>query len=103
MFSIWNDRNICLSWNETIEWTKLLGLDLVPILYNGIWDENKIKQCFTGKSKFGQEQEGYVVRLLDGFYYEEFDKSVAKFVRENHVQTNNHWMQEKIIMNKVTQ
>lgn len=99
VFSIWNEKNICLSWDETIEWTKLLGLNLVPVLYEGIWNENEIKKCFTGKSKFGLEQEGYVVRLANEFYYDDFSKSVAKFVRENHVQTNKHWMQEKMIIN----
>jgi hypothetical protein len=101
VFSIWNEKNICLSWDETVEWAKLLGLDLVPVLYDGIWDENKVKQCFTGKSKFGLEQEGYVVRLADKFYYSDFSKSVSKFVRENHVQTDKHWMQGKIEINKL--
>ena len=37
------------------------------------------------------KDEGYVVRLSDGFKYRDFRKSVAKFVREGHVQTTKHW------------
>jgi hypothetical protein len=101
VYSIWNEHNFCLPWEQTKEWAELLGLSLVPVLYNGIWDEDKIKQCFSGKSKFGQEQEGYVVRYYNDFSFDNFSINVAKFVRENHVQTNNHWMQEKMIVNKL--
>jgi len=101
VFSIWDNMNICLSWDETIKWIKYLGLNIVPILYDGIWDEKKIKECFLGKSKFGQEQEGYVVRLADSFHYDGFSKRVAKFVRKNHVQTDDHWMQKELVVNKL--
>jgi hypothetical protein len=101
MFSIWNHENRCLSWDETIEWASLLGLETTPILYRGIWDEGKIKACFTGISAFGGEQEGYVVRLADSFDYVDFKHSAAKFVRKNHVQTDKHWLNKEIEPNKL--
>jgi len=101
-FSVWLENNYCMSWDETVVYLRdKLGIKIVPILYDGIWDINKIKNCWSGISKCGSEQEGYVVRLADGFYYNEFDKSVAKFVRKNHVKTNKHWMQETMIVNKL--
>ena len=42
IFSIWID-NICLSWDETIEYAEILGLEIVQVIYDGIYDENKIK------------------------------------------------------------
>lgn len=39
LFSIWDDRNQCLSWDETILWGTLLGLQIVPVLYRGPWDQ----------------------------------------------------------------
>lgn len=45
--------------------------------------------------------EGYAIRLDEGFYLNEFNKSVAKFVRKNHVQTDNHWMEQEIVKNKL--
>lgn len=98
-FSIWNEANICLSWEDTLEWAKLLDIKTVPVLYQGIWDEKLIKECWTGKSVFGDEQEGYVVRLVDSFHYDDFSTSLVKYVRKNHVQTNEHWLNSPIIPN----
>ncbi len=96
MFSIWNDKNECLSWDETIEWAILLEIKLVPILYRGIYNENTIKHCYLNNT------EGYVIRLTDKFNYSQFKLSVAKFVRKNHVTTSNHWKFEKIERNKLS-
>jgi hypothetical protein len=101
IYSIWTDKNLCLSWDETKEWAALLGLETVPVLYEGIWDEAAVKACWTGVSKFGPQQEGYVVRLRDGFAYDDFGQSVAKFVRQNHVQTTSHWMEEEVFPNLI--
>jgi hypothetical protein len=97
-FSIW-EGNYCLPWDQTLEWLELLRLEAVPVLYKGIWDEDKVKACMVGESRYKGLQEGYVVRLTRGFFYEDFSRCVAKFVRHNHVQTSQHWMYEKIRVN----
>lgn len=102
MFSLWQDDH-CASWDVTTNTAKGCNISLVPVLYYGIWDENKIKSLFTGVSKFDGEQEGYVVRLADEFLYQNFDKCVAKFVRKNHVTTDEHWKQQAIIQNRLRQ
>ncbi len=99
VFSIWNEKNKCLSWDETVEWAGLLGLETVPVLYRGIWNEETIKDCYSRISVFGGEQEGYVVRTTVGFPYEDFGTSVAKFVRKNHVQTDQHWLSKPVVPN----
>ena len=48
-----------------------------------------------------EKQEGYVVRLHDEFKFVDFNKSVCKFVRKGHVQTDEHWMHREIIPNKL--
>jgi hypothetical protein len=90
-FSIWNKDNECLSWDETVEWFALLDMKTVPVLYDGIWDEAKIKSLHSESDSANHE--GYVVRLADVFSYKNFKESVAKFVRANHVATSEHWMQ----------
>jgi len=97
VFSIWNDDNICLSYDDTVEWCELLGLIHVPILYRGIFNEEFLRNYEIDTKKV----EGYVIRLADSFKYEDFSMSVAKWVRENHVTTNSHWMYDKIIKNKL--
>ena len=89
-FSIWNERNECLSWDDTIDWFKLLGITHVPILYDGVWDEKKIKTLFDNNN--WETQEGYVCRIAGKFPYGDFKKVVAKFVRGGHIQTTKHWM-----------
>ncbi len=100
MFSVWHEGE-CFSWVETEDWADLLALKLVPVLYEGIWDEKEIKKCWTGVSKCGPEQEGYVVRLADRFTIDQFEMSVAKFVRPEHIQTDEHWMKSEIVPNKL--
>lgn len=88
-FSIWNERNVCLSWKDTKEYFELLGITPVPVLYIGPWNEKTLHRIEEGLD-FSKD-EGYVVRTYDSFKYGEFKSSVAKFVRPGHVQTTKHW------------
>lgn len=98
-FSIWNE-NLCLSWEETEIFFEDLGICSVPVLYKGIWNENLIRNLSNNLDL--EEKEGYVVRLADEFLYEKFDHYVAKFVRSNHVQTDDHWRKNVIVPNRLT-
>lgn len=89
-FSIWNEQNICLSWDETVEWFALLDIPMVPVLYDGIWDETKIRALYNEKTDRDMH-EGYVIRIADAFEYRHFRQSVAKYVRANHVTSQQHW------------
>jgi hypothetical protein len=89
-FSIWNEKNICLSWDETLEWFQLLGIVPVPVLYRGIFNETKIKQLWNPCKH--SSSEGYVVRLSKQLDYGTFRFAVGKFVRKDHIQTVKHWM-----------
>lgn len=90
-FSMWdNINNVCLSWEQTLEWFSLLGVESVPVLYDGIFDEQIIRSLWNESMK--QQVEGYVVRSVESFHYNDFKNNVAKFVRRDHVQTDQHWM-----------
>lgn len=88
-FSVWNERNICLSWDDTLVYFDLLGISSVPVIYDGVWDEAKIRSL--EKSLSWEHDEGYVVRLAESFTYSQFKNSIAKYVRRGHVQTTKHW------------
>jgi hypothetical protein len=90
-FSIWNENNHCLSWDDTLEWFDLLDIKSVPILYDGIFDEAAIKSLYDEVKDY-ETREGYVLRLAEDFSYSDFRKSVGKFVRKDHVRTTKHWM-----------
>lgn len=89
-FSIWNEKNECLSWDESVEWFKLLGIPHVEVLYRGPYDEKIIKGLYDDSKR--DSMEGYVIRNAESFHYKDFAKNMAKFVRAGHVQTANHWM-----------
>jgi len=102
MFSIWDARNECLAWDETVLWAELLGLHVVPVLYRGPWDKAAVHLLDdSSESRFGGEREGYVVRLAEGFHYRAFRRSVAKYVRKNHVTTDDHWAHRSVVANKL--
>ncbi|MCB1118086.1 MAG: RNA ligase family protein [Chlamydiia bacterium] len=97
LFSVWNEKNICLSWDETLEWAQLLGIPTPRTLFEGVWNEQLIRNL-----NFNTEEiEGYIVRIRDAFSYCDFHKSVAKWVRKGHVQSNKHWMELEIVPNKL--
>ena len=92
-FSVWDGQNKCLDWDDTVVWFDLLGITSVPVLYDGIYDEKLIKGLYN--STYYYQKEGYVIRLADSFMYDDFNKSVVKFVRRHHVQTEEHWMHNR--------
>ena len=88
-FSIWNERNECLSWDDTLQYFDLLGITPVPVIYDGVYNEDEILQL--GRSLKWDTDEGFVIRLADSFTYGQFKDSVVKWVRKGHVQTTKHW------------
>ena len=99
VFSIWDENNNALSWDETIEWCDLLGLITVPVLYRGKYDKELIHSLFTPTKENGDQMEGYVIRVTRAFHLSEFSACLAKFVRKNHVQTSKHWRYQAIKKN----
>ena len=101
LFSIWNQDNYCLSWSETQEWSEILGLHLPKVMYQGLWDRTKIKQISMDLDL--DRCEGFVVRNMESFHYDNFAENVAKWVRPCHVQTDQHWMQQTVVPNQLQQ
>ena len=102
MFSIWDDRNMCLSWEETEEWAELLDLTLVPVFYKGIYDPDFIEELNKKMESNPGTIEGYVIRLSREYHYSEFRSVCGKYVRKDHVQNNHgHWTTQKIIKNEL--
>jgi hypothetical protein len=102
MFSIWDERNMCLSWSQTEEWAELLGFTLVPVFYKGIWDMSVIEALNKRMETNLNTIEGYVVRLSREYHYSEFKNICGKYVRKGHVDNNHgHWAQQKITKNEL--
>lgn len=90
VFSIWNnDTNVCITWEKTVELCKEWNLKTVPVLYDGIFDYNKIKEIYQNLDF--EKQEGIVCRRKGLIFMDEFQTRVAKAVRPAHVATDEHW------------
>ncbi len=102
VFAIYDDRNVCLGWDETVEYAALLELPTVPLLCGGVYEEERIRACFTGRSTFRDSvQEGYVLRLAGAIPWSQHRRSFGKFVRGGHVQTTHGWMYSRITPNEL--
>lgn len=113
VFSIWNEKNECLSWDDTVEWCSLLDLDLVPVVDRSVGDnciqnrhEGIMKALaldITDEPKPDPEHEGYVIRSRDSFPLRDFRKKVGKWVRKNHVpEHGRHWKHGKLETNELS-
>lgn len=89
-FSVWDEKNNRLAWDDCLEWFELLGITPVPVLYEGPLTLEVHKEIW--KPSDWEQHEGYVVATAESFNYAQFKESVGKFVRKGHVQTTKHWM-----------
>ena len=98
VFSIWDEDDTCLSWDDTVTFSEYLGLQHVPVLWRGIYNKE-----FIEKFKIDPEfQEGFVIRLASSFSFDEFEISMAKWVRADHISSpDSHWMFKPVVPNEL--
>lgn len=100
------NSNWC-SWDEVEMWSEEVGVPTVPVLFKGIVNsEDELKQITESfmiqPSKCGGIREGVVVRVASNFEDKDFSTNVMKCVRANHVQTTEHWKDQEITKNKLS-
>lgn len=102
LLSIWDAHNICIPYDDTLEWAQLLGVPMPPVLYDGLFDEAVLRGLWRERDARGDLMEGWVMRTAEPFFYKDFKYHVAKFVRAGHVQAGaHHWRRGPVIENKV--
>ena len=102
VYFIWFD-NRCISWDETVEYAKILSLETVPVFFDGIYDKEKIIAAFE---PYRLKNEGYVIRIADEFNFIDFRRSVGKYVRPEFRQSlddskDEHWSLKRIEKNRL--
>ncbi len=98
VFSIWNERNECLSWRKTERMCSELGLVTPKVLFYGLWDEALVREITVDE----EVSEGFVVRTSGSFFYEDFSTNMAKWVRSSHVTDEKHWSKAQMVLNKLS-
>jgi len=102
-FSVWTTEfgeNLCLNWDDTIDAFNFMGI-YIPDVINSRPNVSLKEIDTIFQENYADKHEGYVVRVFDEFKYEDFGRSVAKYVRANHVQTDKHWMHKEVVPNKL--
>jgi len=84
-----------LSWSEIEEYCFFFDLKAVPVIKIGLLNESEVLPLIESEiakgSTFGGECEGFVFRNKNRFHVNDFSTNVLKYVRKNHVQTDEHW------------
>jgi len=93
VFGIYDEDNNCLSWDDIKDFCTECNIKTVPEIYRGPYDKEKILEAFRNyqDSVYPQEVEGFVIRNAESFPYDKFKGNTGKYVRANHVQTDEHW------------
>lgn len=97
--SIWNERNVSLPYDETLEYFSLLNITPAPLLWRGVFTMKIAEELAASLDV--EKQEGFVVRRVDEIPYSMFGKRLAKWVRKGHVQTDDHWMHGDVKKNGI--
>lgn len=90
------------SWDDVVLMANELGVPTVPVLLVGAIDSKEnlefIIDSFSKLSSvYGPQREGLVVRKFNGVRVENGKiKGLAKWVRKNHVQTDEHWKRKVV-------
>ena len=105
-FGVWDEHNVLLDWKQTLEIFQMLDIAPVRTLYHGVYYPNLVEDI--AKTIDPERQEGFVMRVEDRIPYPDgpgdqgrFFQAIAKWVRKNHVQTDQHWMSGPIVPNEL--
>lgn len=96
-FSIWDDSNTALAWDDPLLYFEALDIEPVETVYRGLFSETVLQSIAAQLDT--TTQEGFVVRIANSFHYSEFKHRVAKWVRPKHVSTSSHWMHTSVVPN----
>jgi hypothetical protein len=94
-------RALWWDWDMVAAQAAGLGLPTVPVLFRGTVASARELEALTlsladAPSAFGGPREGVVVRLAGAFPDAAFSASLGKWVRRDHVTTDDHWAHQAI-------
>ena len=93
-------------WDMVTAQASDLGLPTVPLVFRGaVATEEELRSLTESLSRepsaFGGQREGVVVRRASSFRDADFSKNLGKWVRRDHVQTDEHWMHQIIVAQRL--
>jgi len=106
LFAIYDTaRRLWLGWDEVERMADLIpGAATTPVVGRGCYDESWEVSAWLSNHMTNilhDGHEGLVVRSQYPFHFSQFRKYVGKMVRENHVQTDDHWAHGPVVHNEL--
>jgi len=89
VFGIWDETDTLLGWDDTVDWARRLELPVAPVLYRG-GSLSEARAAWAAQ-RDASSSEGFVVRSAGRITATDFPLKVLKWVRENHVRTDDTW------------
>jgi hypothetical protein len=93
-----------VDWDEVELWAEMLGVVTVPVILRGvISNKDDLRDLIVDLSNlssvYGPEREGVVIRTVAPPTVNEVNQleGLGKWVRENHVQTDEHWKSKPVV------
>jgi hypothetical protein len=88
-------------WDMVTAQAREVGLPTVPVLFRGAVGSARELEALTNElaaapSALSGAREGVVVRVAGEFADADFSRSLGKWVRKGHVQTDDHWLHQAI-------
>lgn len=96
LFSVLKDNETFLWWQDIELLANKLNIPTVPVKFKGQFKSvNELKKFLDSEilkpSVLGWNCEWFVIRVANQFNIEDTWKSIVKYVRKGHVQTDQHW------------
>lgn len=98
-----SDKENFLSWDDVVFHSERLNFQVVPEIERKVFSsESELHSFLDSKINDtcplgGDAIEGFVVRSVESFKITDFSKHVVKYVRNGHVQTDEHWSKNWIL------
>lgn len=77
----------------------IVGLKTVPVLWRGTLTRNTVGEIIAGIDT--TKQEGFVLRPAGSFPFDAFGAVMGKWVRPNHVTSDEHWKHKSVEWNGI--
>jgi len=107
VFGVYNNTlHTWLSWDNTVRVASRLGFDTTPVIGHHEWTNPQLMTADLtqlGRDIVTHGHEGYVVRSRYPIHWGQFNTHIGKYVREDHVQTSEHWRHTPVVTNHITQ
>lgn len=91
-----SDEKEFISYDDMLVEARRLDFLTAPLVFRGVFNsvselKNFLDREILKESFIGGNREGFVLRNPNSFKVDDFSKNIVKYVREGHVQTDEHW------------